>query len=260
MVRITVIWLSVKHQNFFSFQNVTYAYPPHAVYVPFIYLHIKVSRSPLEPNLSTWQFYFPCRLFFNVFFFFLFVFFAWSWIQFFFKEILHVVKIFCIRLSEIELAFRRAGRQCSGSLFSMLRFKKLYWMQIFNQYLSNKNDDTCPLLNTNISAWIELSLWRCKRCYEHSTVKFVSTRDYLIPPLCLHSWTSVSLRRLDIGKFLSLHFKDRDEDFLSKGSKDILHDNKIFSCTMELPNKSASLVVIFVLFCFHLERICDLMF
>ena len=66
----------------------------------------------------------------------------------------------------------------------------------------------------------------------------------------LHSWTSVSLRRLYIGQFLSLHFKDRDKDVLSKGSKDILHDNKIFSCTMELPNDSASLVVIFVLFCF----------
>ena len=64
----------------------------------------------------------------------------------------------------------------------------------------------------------------------------------------LHSWTSVSLRRLYIGQFLSLHFKHRDEDFLSKGLKDILHDNKIFSCTMELPNESASLVGI--LFCF----------
>ena len=63
-----------------------------------------------------------------------------------------------------------------------------------------------------------------------------------------HSWTSVTLRRLYIGQFLSLHFKDRDEDFLSKGLKDILHDNKIFSCTMELPNESTSLVVI--LFCF----------
>ena len=68
----------------------------------------------------------------------------------------------------------------------------------------------------------------------------------------LHSWTSVSLRRLYISQFLSLHFKDRDKDVLSKGSKDILHDNKIFSCTMELPNDSASLVVIFVLFCFVL--------
>ena len=67
-----------------------------------------------------------------------------------------------------------------------------------------------------------------------------------------HSWTSASLRRLYIGQFLSLHFKDRDEDVLSKGSKDILHEKNIFSCTMDLPNDSASLVVIFVLFCFVL--------
>ena len=66
----------------------------------------------------------------------------------------------------------------------------------------------------------------------------------------LHSWTSVTLRRLYIDQFLSLHFKNRNEDFLSKGSKDILHDNKILSCTMELPNESASFVVIFVLFSF----------
>ena len=66
----------------------------------------------------------------------------------------------------------------------------------------------------------------------------------------LHSWASVSLRRLYIGQFLSLHFKNRNEDFLSKGSKDILHDNKILSCPFELPNESASFVVIFVLFSF----------
>ena len=76
----------------------------------------------------------------------------------------------------------------------------------------------------------------------------------------VHYWTRGSLRRLYIGKFLSLHFEDRDEGFVSKGSKDILHDNKIFSCTMELPNESVSLDVIFVLFCFHLGRVCDLMF
>ena len=123
-------------------------------------------------------------------------------------------------------------------------------MQAFNQYLLNKKDDTCPLLDTNIYAWIELSIWRRKRCHVHSMVKFVSTHDYLIPTMRLHSWTSVTLRRLYIGQFLSLHFQDRNEDFLSKGSKDILHDNKILSCTMELPNESASLVVIFVLFSF----------
>ena len=34
-------------------------------------------------------------------------------------------------MSEIELVFRRAERRCSGSLFSMLLFKKLYRMQLF---------------------------------------------------------------------------------------------------------------------------------
>ena len=121
-----------EYQNFFSFQNVTYAYPPYAVNVPFISSHIKVSRSSLEPNLSTWQFYFPCRLFLRVFFF------TWSWIKFFFKEIFLVIRNFCITMFEIELVFRRAERRCSGSLFSMLLFKKLYLMQIFNQYLLNK--------------------------------------------------------------------------------------------------------------------------
>ena len=179
MVRIRVIWLSVKYQNFFSLQNVTNAYPPHAVNVPFISSHIKISRSSLEPNLSTWQFYFPCRLFLRVFFF------TWSWIKFFFKEILLVIRNFCITMSEIDLVFRGAERRCSGSLFSMLLFKKVYWIQIFNQYLFNKKDDTCPLLDTNISASIELSLWRCITCYEHLLVKFVSSRDYPIPPICV---------------------------------------------------------------------------
>ena len=80
----------------------------------------------------------------------------------------------------------------------------------------------------------------------------IHARLYNTSYMPLHSWTSESLRRLCIGQFLTLHFKDREEDFLSKESKDILHYNKIFSCTMELPNDSASLVVIFVLFCFVL--------
>ena len=39
---------------------------------------------------------------------------------------------------EIELVFQRAERRFSGSLFSMLLFKKLYLMQNFNQNLLNK--------------------------------------------------------------------------------------------------------------------------
>ena len=62
----------------------------------------------------------------------------------------------------------------------------------------------------------------------------------------VYYWTSVSLRRLYIDQFPSLHFKDWDEVFVSKGSKDISHANKTFLCTMELSNKSASFVVIFV--------------
>ena len=146
---MTVIWLSVKYQNFFSFQNVTS--PPHAVNVPLISSHIKVLRSSLYPNLLTWQFYFPCRPFFPI------VFFTWSWIQFL-KEIVLVMRNCYITMSEIELVFRRAELRCSGSLYSMLLFKKMYLIQIFNQYLLNKKDDTCRPMDTNLSVWIELSL------------------------------------------------------------------------------------------------------
>ena len=77
----------------------------------------------------------------------------------------------------------------------------------------------------------------------------------------LHSWMSVSLRRLYIGQFPSLHFKPAPRRRLRQQRiKNIIHDNKIYSCTMELPNKSASLVVIFVLFCFHFRRVCDFIF
>ena len=75
----------------------------------------------------------------------------------------------------------------------------------------------------------------------------------------MHYWTSVSLRRLYISQFPSLHFKDRDDGFVSKGSKDVLHGNKIFPCIIEF-TKSASFVVIFVVVCGHLGRIYDLCF
>ena len=55
----------------------------------------------------------------------------------------------CIPMSEIELVFRRAERRCSGSLYSMLLIKKLYLIQIFDQYLLNQKDDTCRPKDTN---------------------------------------------------------------------------------------------------------------
>ena len=57
-----------------------------------------------------------------------------------------------IPMSEIELVFRRAEFRCSGSLYSMLLFKKLYLIQIFDQYLLNQKDDTCRPIDTNLSA------------------------------------------------------------------------------------------------------------
>ena len=137
-----------------------------------------IIRSSLYPNLSTWQFYLPCRPFFPI------VFFTWSWIKFL-KEIVLVMRNCYITMSEIELVFPRAELRCSGSLYSMLLFKKMYLIQIFNKYLLNKKDDTCRPMDTNLSAWIELSIWRSKRCHEHSMVKFVSTRGYLIPHVCV---------------------------------------------------------------------------
>ena len=58
----------------------------------------------------------------------------------------------CITMSEIELVFRRAEFRGSGSLYSMLLFKKLYLIQIFNQCLFNKKDDTCWPMDANLSA------------------------------------------------------------------------------------------------------------
>ena len=48
-----------------------------------------------------------------------------------------------------------------------------------------------------------------------------------------HYWTSVSLRRMYIGQFPSLHFKDQGEGFFRSRSKDVSHDNKKYWCTME---------------------------
>ena len=42
----------------------------------------------------------------------------------FFKEILLVIRNFCITMSEIKLVFRRAEFLCSGSLYSMRFFEK----------------------------------------------------------------------------------------------------------------------------------------
>ena len=139
VIIITVIWLSVKYHNFFSFQNVTS--PPHAVNVPFISSHIKVSRSSLEPNLSTWQFYFPCRLFFMVFFF------TWSWIQFFFKEILLV-----IRNVRGWIGFPTSWESVQRIFNQYLSIKRMihihFWMQIYPLELNYLFEGVKDVMNT----------------------------------------------------------------------------------------------------------------
>ena len=148
--------------------------------------------------------------------------------NYFLKEIVLVMRNCCITMSEIELVFRRAQFRCSGSLYS------------------------------NTFAWIEISLWRSKRYHERSMVKFVSTRVSNTSYMRVHYWTSVSLRRLYFDQFPSPYFKDWDEGFVSNGSKDVLHDKKNIFMHHGITKWVYDLC--FVLFCFHLGRICDVCF
>ena len=60
--------------------------------------------------------------------------------NFFLKEIFLVMRNDCITISEIEVVLRLCI-QCS--------YIKIVLDSNFNQYLLNKKDDTCPLLDTN---------------------------------------------------------------------------------------------------------------
>ena len=150
-----VIWLSVKYQNFFSFQNVTYAYPPHAVNVSFISSHIKVSRSSLDRIYQH-----DCFTFHVGFFY---VFFSWSWIQFFFKEMFVMFLYYNVRT---WIVFRRAEFRCSKSLFSMLLFKNCisFTFTIDTLELKGWYMSACGY---ELSASIELSLWSGNRKKTH---------------------------------------------------------------------------------------------
>ena len=79
-------------------------------------------------------------------------------------------------------------------------------------------------------------------------INFVSTRDYLIPPICIQ--TSVSRRRLYIGQFLSLHFKDRDEVSSAKDQRIYYMITKYFHAPWNY--QMILLVSFWFLFCFVL--------
>ena len=72
----------------------------------------------IRTKLSTWQFYFPCGLFFSIFFFF-----TWSWIQLFFKGNSSYNKKRLYYDVRSWIVLQRAEFRCSESLFSMLLFK-----------------------------------------------------------------------------------------------------------------------------------------
>ena len=117
--------------------------PLHAVNVPFIssYKSIKVVIRTEFINmtviLSKWAVFLFCFVFFYCFFL------PEAEFNSFLREIVLVMRNCCITMSEIELVSRRAEFLCSGSLYSMLLFEKLYLIQIFNQYLLDEKDDTC---------------------------------------------------------------------------------------------------------------------
>ena len=129
--------------------------PLHAVNVPFIssYKGIKVVIRTEFINMTVILSKWAVFLFCFVLFCFLIVFFLpEAEFNSFLREIVLVMRNCCITMSEIELVFRRAEFRCSGSLYTMLLFEKLYLIQIFNQYLLDEKDDTCRPMDRYLSS------------------------------------------------------------------------------------------------------------
>ena len=165
----TVIWLSEILQFFqFSKRDISTARCKCTIYI-FTYKGIKVVIRTEFINMTVLL---PWRLFLKHF------------LIFYLKlnSIFLVIRNCCISMSEIELFSGELSFDVADLCFPCSYIKIVFHSNLQSITL-NKKDDTCPLVDTNLSAWIELSLWRCKRCHEHSMVKFVSTRGYLILPL-----------------------------------------------------------------------------
>ena len=109
-----------EYQNFFSFQNVTYAYPPYAVNVPFISSHIKVSRSSLDRIYQH-----DCFTFYVGFFWWFF--FTWSWIEVFFKEILLVIRNFLLQCLKLNWFSDKLSVGAADLYFQCSYLKNCIW-------------------------------------------------------------------------------------------------------------------------------------
>ena len=64
----------------------------------------------------------------------------------------------CITISDIELVSGELSYGAADLCIRCSYLKKMYLIQIFNQYLLNKKDDTCRPMDTNLSARIKLSI------------------------------------------------------------------------------------------------------
>ena len=72
----------------------------------------------------------------------------------------------CITMSEIELF---SGELSFGAMNLCFRcsYSKIAFHSNLQSILLNKKDNTCPLVDTNLSASIELSLWSGNRKKTH---------------------------------------------------------------------------------------------
>ena len=116
-------------------------------------------------------------------------------------------------------------------------------MQIFNQYLLNKKDDTCPLLDTNISAWIELSQGVKGVMKLGLDVKIrihagLSNTSYMR----LHSWTEEGCAAANFSHYILM-----TETKTSSAQRIHYMIKKYFHAPWNFSNEYTSLVVIFVL-------------
>ena len=107
--------------------------------------------------------------------------------------------------------------------------------------------------------WI--TIWRCKRCHEHSMIKFVSTHDYLIPPRCVSIPEQVwALEGCTSANFSHCILRTETKTSSAKDWRIYYMITKYFPAPWNYQmNLLVSLWFCFVLFCFHLGRIRDLM-
>ena len=98
---------------------------------------------------------------FFIFFFQSFFFLLEAEFNSFLKEIVLVMRNCCITMSEIEL-FSGELSFGAGNLCFRCSYLKIVFHSHLQSILLNKKNDTCPLVDTNLSASIESLEWESK--------------------------------------------------------------------------------------------------